>query len=81
MSEKIKQRLFRGNPKQVERKRKIFPDPCEWNPDKQLLAFGDEVHASAELIVGADDQLRLCKACAALPIFDRFRSRREIVSE
>ncbi len=81
MSEKIKQRLFQRNLEQAERKRKIFPDPCEWNPDKQLSAFGDEVHASAELIVGADGQWRLCKACAALPFFNRFRSRREIVSE
>ncbi len=72
MSENLKRRLFRGNPEQAERKRKIFPDPCEWNPDKQQSAFVDEVHASAELIVGANGQWRLCKACAALPFLIGF---------
>jgi len=55
-----------------------FPDPCEWNPAKSAAAFGCEVHAAAELIVGADGQWRLCGSCAALPEFNRFKIRKVI---
>lgn len=52
-----------------------FPDPCEYNPDEARAAYGCEVHAAAELIVGANGKWRLCAACAALPAFKRFRRR------
>lgn len=55
-----------------------FPGPCEFFPVEQRAAWDHEVHAEAEVIVGANGQWRLCKACAALPFFNRFRNRREI---
>ncbi len=54
-------------------------DPCEWNPKTNAFAYEDEVHARAELIVGANGQVRLCRSCAALPRFKRYRKRKEIV--
>lgn len=54
------------------------PDTCEWNPAKDLPAQdGDEMHAPAELILGNGDW-RLCRDCASLPRFRRYRRRKEI---
>ena len=50
-----------------------FNDPCEWNPDKNRACYFDEAHAEADFIVGANGQWRLCKKCAALPKFKRFK--------
>lgn len=50
-------------------------DPCEWNPSEGRAAYDDETHANADLVVGANGQWRLCRACAALPRFARFRRR------
>jgi hypothetical protein len=51
-------------------------DPCEYNPVEKRPAYDHEVHAEADLIVGADGAWRLCVACAALPEFRRFRVRK-----
>ncbi len=62
----------------AKEKQNTYLDPCEYNPDKKQAAYWDEVHAEAELVVGADGQWRLCKVCAALPFFNRFHTRRRI---
>ena len=59
----------------------IAQDPCDWNPEKiEAICSADESHARAELIVGADGQWRLCRACAGLPKFKRFTTRTEVSS-
>ena len=57
-----------------------YRDPCEWSPRDGRAAYADEVHAKADVIVGADGQWRLCESCAALPHFKRFRTRRPIAT-
>ena len=54
-------------------------NPCEYNPVTERAAYGNEVHARADVIVGANGQWRLCMSCAALPTFRRFRRRKPIV--
>lgn len=50
--------------------------PCEWNPDENRAAVtGDKCHGDAELSVGADGKWHLCRSCAALPRFKKFRRR------
>lgn len=60
----------------------IYPqwngDPCEYNPEAKRAAYENEVHAQAELIVGANGKWRLCGSCAALPEFKRLRKRKVI---
>jgi hypothetical protein len=53
-------------------------DPCEYNPDERRAAYEHEVHARADVIVGAKGKWRLCRLCAALPEFRRLRKRRPI---
>ena len=47
----------------------IYPDPCEYNPAAGRAAYGHELHAAAEVVVG---KWRLCASCAALPEFGRY---------
>jgi len=47
----------------------------EYNPEEKRAAYSDEIHAPAEVIVGAGGKWRLCKKCAALPEFKKFRKR------
>lgn len=58
-------------------------DGCEWNPDENRLAHGDDAHyqeAQATVMLGAGNRLnRLCAACSRLPHFSRLRLRRAIV--
>lgn len=69
--------------------RVFLDDPCEWNPEKDRPGAGhhqqglgwydyDGCQNQAALIVGADGKWRLCRSCAALPRFNRYRVRREI---
>lgn len=53
-------------------------DLCEYNPEEKRAAYAHEQHARAEMVVGANGKWRLCGACAALPEFKKFRSRRKI---
>ncbi len=52
-----------------------FSNPCEWNQKKGRAAYDYEVHARADLVVGAKGEWRLCNECAALPRFSRFRKQ------
>lgn len=56
-----------------------YSNPCEWNPTKNRTAYDYEVHAQADVIVGAEGAYRLCNDCAALPRFSRYRRRTVIV--
>lgn len=56
-------------------KNSSMKDPCEYNPQTHSASYENEVHASAELIVGASGQWRLCRSCAALPEFKRFKKK------
>ena len=62
-----------------ERRSKLYPDPCEYDPESKRAAFSFELHARAEWLVGADGKWRLCGQCAALPEFRRLRKRTFIV--
>jgi hypothetical protein len=54
-------------------------NPCEWDPVRGLPATDEEpAHAEATVSVGADGTWHLCDACAALPRFKGYRSRRPI---
>jgi hypothetical protein len=62
-------------------RRPIF-DGCEYNPVRAEAAIDGDEHNStvpAAWIVGHNGTWRLCEACAALPIFAKFRSRKRIV--
>lgn len=53
-------------------------DGCEWNPEKDTEAFDTDAHfqqTPAEMLVGTriDQNWRLCRACASLPRFRRFK--------
>src|SRR5690606_7511979 len=49
---------------------------CEWNPEKNVPAMiDDEFHAVAELSLGSNGQWHVCRHCAQLPRFKRFRRR------
>lgn len=57
------------------------PDPCEWHPGAEggrLSRGSDPFHSRAEVAVGAGRSYHLCRACAALPRFKRFRVRKDI---
>lgn len=52
---------------------------CEWYPDEGRAATShDPVHGKAEVVVGARGQWHLCRSCAALPEFRRFRVRKPV---
>lgn len=55
-----------------------FSHPCEWNSEKGRAAYDHEVHAEANIIVGANGQWRLCVECAKLSNFVRYRVRKMI---
>lgn len=76
--EELMVELLKGeSARRAGEKQKEHPNPCEWNPDEQRAAYiDDEVHAKAEVIVGADGHWRLCASCAALPFFAGFRVTR-----
>ena len=58
---------------------RLESDPCDWNPDKNEPAWvGSEPHAFAEVMVGAKGKFRLCKSCAALQRFKKYRKREPI---
>lgn len=57
-----------------------YSDPCEYNPEEKRAAYSDEVHASAEWIVG-HGKWRLCVKCAELPEFKKFKVRKKIVED
>lgn len=57
---------------------KLYPDPCEYNPETKQAAYWSEVHGAAEWIVGHNGRWRLCDACAQLPEFKRLRARTRI---
>ncbi len=56
----------------------LAADPCFWNPKEGRAAWDHEVHAAAELIIGREGKWRLCRSCAELEAFSRFKVRREI---
>lgn len=58
--------------------KRLYPDPCEYNPEAKRAAYGFEVHGPAEWIVGHDGKWRLCDSCARLPEFKRYRTRKRI---
>lgn len=52
-------------------------DPCEWHPAANRPAVcSDEWHADADVYLGQIDGWRLCRQCAELPRFKRYRSQR-----
>lgn len=62
-------------------------DLCEWDPTAGRAAR--EVRTTdavlrlgctsrIEVVVGSAGQWRLCRSCAALPMFRRYRVRREV---
>jgi len=63
----------------------LMPDLCEWNPEHGVAATerrfdnGTVERAGcsnpAQLIVGAKGKWRLCRRCASLPYFRRYRVR------
>ncbi len=54
-------------------------DGCEWDPETNGPSkITVPSHAAAELIVGAKGEWRLCRSCAALPQFGKFRKRVEV---
>lgn len=57
---------------------------CEWNPVLQEPAENPrrptDCPNMAELSVGAEGQWHLCRRCAGLPVFRRFRIRKTIYS-
>ncbi len=54
-------------------------EACEWNPAADRAAKSDEEpHAEAVLCVGHNGAWHLCRACAELPRFKRFRSRHKL---
>jgi hypothetical protein len=56
-----------------------YVDDCEWDPATDRPApVGIECHARAELIVGAKGEWRLCRSCADLPHFKKYRKRVEV---
>ena len=55
-----------------------YKDPCEYNPETKEAAYENEVHAEAEVMIGKRVAWRLCKKCAELPEFKRFKVRRMI---
>lgn len=56
-----------------------LPTPCEWNPTADRPSqSGDPPHADATVSLGADGDWHLCEACAALPRFARFRTRKPL---
>jgi hypothetical protein len=55
------------------------PDPCEWNPAEDRPAReGDKPHADATVSLGADGEWHVCASCAALPVFARFKVRKQM---
>lgn len=49
---------------------------CEWDPARDQPADADHgCPRDAELSVGVDGKWHLCKSCASLPRFNRFRKR------
>lgn len=49
---------------------------CDWNPAAVRLALTtDEPHAEAVWSIGVSQNFHLCRSCAALPRFKRFRRR------
>jgi len=57
-------------------------DPCEYNPIHNRPALANEVHAQADVIVGAgNNNWRLCWQCASLPEFKKYRKRKAIIKE
>jgi len=66
----------------------VLRDPCEWDPLNDRLNEGimmsdgtwtamQGCRHEADVMVGRDG-LRLCRSCALLPRFRRFRIRKEI---
>lgn len=55
-----------------------FPDPCEWDPDKDTDGVVGQEHAPAAVLVGANGEWRLCESCAELPRFARYTVRQKI---
>jgi hypothetical protein len=56
-------------------------DGCEWNPDtNQPSEYGDDHFESvqAEVMIGANVDFRICRQCAKLPRFKRYRVIRPI---
>ena len=54
-------------------------DPCEWDPvENRALLDKEKGHAPADFIVGANGNWRLCRACAELPEFAKYRKRSEV---
>ncbi len=54
-------------------------DACEWDPETNTPAkVTVPSHAQADLIVGANGEWRLCRSCAALPQFAKYRKRTEV---
>ena len=56
----------------------LYLDPCEWNPTANRPCYYGEEHSSADVIVGANGQWRLCEGCASLQKFKHFRKRKPI---
>lgn len=82
---------FKDAAKRLRRsERRGLKDPCEYDPKApDGLNRGEQYRGGryfnmsgcrnrSELIVGANGKWRLCRSCAALPRFKRYRVRKEI---
>lgn len=57
-------------------------DGCEWEPSESRPALSTDEHfktTPAVLMLGSPVAWRLCRECAGLPDFKRFRKRKDIV--
>lgn len=61
-----------------------FKDRCEWNPKFNIPACDPPLEGdcenSAVLSVGKNGEWHLCKICASLPIFKRYKIRNELLT-
>jgi hypothetical protein len=58
--------------------KKIYRNPCEYNPVEKRACFEHEVHANADCIIGHNGHWRLCDSCANLSEFKKFKIRKKI---
>lgn len=54
-------------------------EECEWDPTRGEPALAREPsHAWSEVSLGAKGEWHVCRSCAALPRFKRFRVRKDL---
>jgi len=55
----------------------VEAEACEWDPDTgEAAVVGGGCKNPATVVLGAVGEWHLCESCAALPVFKRFKVRR-----